>query len=77
VSEQHTAQTHAFRISLRKLNLLAKQISGKPIDFAIMQMKFSEKRASRIVEEMLRKAKDNAIHRKHMIGPKLLVCESL
>ena len=43
-----------------KLNLLGRQISGKPVDSAILQMLFSEKRASKRVKSMLVVAKDHA-----------------
>ncbi|THH21584.1 hypothetical protein EUX98_g8356 [Antrodiella citrinella] len=38
----HKYSTANFKISHRKLNMLGRQISGQPIDMAIMQMKFSE-----------------------------------
>lgn len=44
--EEHKYSTATFKIGPRKLQLLADQISGKPIDLAILQMQFSAKRAA-------------------------------
>ena len=46
---EHKYSTAAFKISPRKLQLLANQISGQPIDYAILQMQFSPKRAAKRV----------------------------
>lgn len=54
-------ETGVIRISHRKLNLLSRQIAGKPIDYAILQMTFSEKRVSTRLRNMLATAKDNAM----------------
>ena len=40
--------------------MLGRQIAGKPIDSAILQMMFSEKRASSRIKSMLVVAKDHA-----------------
>jgi large subunit ribosomal protein L22 len=42
------------------LNKLANQIGGKPIDYAILQMHFSEKRVSAQVERLLLETKQKA-----------------
>ena len=55
--------------------MLASQISGKPIDYALLQMKFSEKRASKHVEALLEELKTKAISEK-MPVKKLIVCKS-
>lgn len=57
--------------------MLANQISGKPIDYAILQMQFSEKRASSRIMNMLATAKDHAIRYKRLDPSKLIVCKSL
>lgn len=62
-----------FSISHRKLNKLSQQIAGKPIDSAIMQMKFSEKRASAQVQSMLVRARGTAIQ-KGLKLDRLVVC---
>ncbi|WFC93953.1 hypothetical protein MBRA1_000579 [Malassezia brasiliensis] len=73
--QEHKYSTAVFRISPRKLNLLANQIIGKPIDFAIVQMQFSAKRAARRVRATLVMARDHAIA-KGMDPSKLLVSEA-
>lgn len=55
--------------------MLGKQISGKPIDHAIMQMQFSEKRASGRIKSMLATAKLHASVYKKMDASRLIVCE--
>lgn len=73
--QEHKYSTAVFRISPRKLKLLANQISGKPIDFAIVQMQFSAKRAARRVRSTLVMARDHAVA-KGMDPSKLLVSEA-
>lgn len=55
--------------------MIGRQISGKPIDHAIMQMQFSEKRASNRIKSMLVTAKLHATVYKNMDSSKLIVCE--
>lgn len=57
---EHKYSTAVFRISPRKLNMLAQQVNGKPIDFAILQMQFSAKRAARRIRSTLVLARDHA-----------------
>ena len=57
--------------------MLGKQISGKPIDHAIMQMQFSEKRASSRIKSMLATAKLHATVYKKMEPSRLVVCECI
>ncbi|KAJ3563846.1 hypothetical protein NP233_g8675 [Leucocoprinus birnbaumii] len=52
------------------------KISGKPIDWAILQMQFSEKRASTRIMNMLATAKDHAQRYKKMDQSKLIVSEA-
>jgi large subunit ribosomal protein L22 len=73
---EHKYSTAHFRISHRKLKLLADQIGGgKPIDYSILQMKFSEKRASRRIMNTLSLARDHAIA-KGMDVTKMVVAEA-
>ncbi|KAJ4478060.1 ribosomal protein L22 [Lentinula aciculospora] len=72
----HKYSTTYFKISPRKLNMLGNQISGKPIDYAILQMQFSEKRASKRIMNMLATAKDHAYRYKHLDTSKLVVAEA-
>lgn len=53
--------------------MLGRQIAGNPIDYAILQMQFSEKRASERVKKMLSLAKDHAVRYKHLDKSKLVV----
>lgn len=73
---EHKYSTAKFRISPRKLQLLADQIgSGKPLDYAILQMQFSEKRASDRVKSTLAVARDHAIA-KGLDPSRLVVAEA-
>ncbi|KAJ3801627.1 mitochondrial 50S ribosomal protein L22 [Lentinula aff. detonsa] len=75
-SPKHKYSTTYFKMSPRKLNMLGNQISGKPIDYAILQMQFSEKRASKRIMNMLATAKDHACRYKHLDMSKLVVGEA-
>lgn len=57
----HLSKSHFFKTSMKKLAPLARQIAGKSIDEAILQMRFSKKRAARDVREHLIQARDEAI----------------
>jgi large subunit ribosomal protein L22 len=59
---EHKYSTAYFRISHRKLQLLADQIGGgKPIDYSILQMQFSQKRAAKRIKSTLALARDHAV----------------
>ncbi|CCL99425.1 uncharacterized protein FIBRA_01443 [Fibroporia radiculosa] len=73
---EHKYSTANFKISHRKLNMLGRQISGKPIDMAILQMQFSEKRASKRLKSMLAVAKDHATRLKGLQEKRLVVAEA-
>ncbi|EJD48445.1 ribosomal protein L22 [Auricularia subglabra TFB-10046 SS5] len=73
----HDAQTRHFKISPRKLNKLANQIGGgTPIDWAILQMGFSEKRAGKKVRDLLLEARDDAQRLKGLRRDRLVVAEA-
>ncbi|TFK28749.1 ribosomal protein L22 [Coprinopsis marcescibilis] len=72
-ASNHKYSTSNFKISHRRLNMLANQISTKPIDYAILQMQFSEKRASIRIMNMLCTAKDHAIRYKKLDPSRLVV----
>ena len=59
--DHHKYSTAWFKISHKKLNDLGRQITGKPIDSAILQMQFSEKRASNRIKSTLALARDHAV----------------
>ncbi|KAF7352793.1 WD-REPEATS-REGION domain-containing protein [Mycena venus] len=72
----HKETTVPFVISHRKLNKLGRQIAGKPIDYAILQMQFSEKRAGSKIKDLLLSAKQKAVQRRRMDSPTLVVAEA-
>ncbi|KAF9057586.1 ribosomal protein L22/L17 [Panaeolus papilionaceus] len=74
--DSHKYSTANFKISHRKLNMLGRQLSGKPIDYAILQMQFSEKRASKRIMNMLATARDHAARYKRLEESKLVVAEA-
>lgn len=65
----HTSKSAFFKTSIKKLAPLARQIAGKSIDEAILQMRFSKKRVARDVLEHLVQARDEAIVIKGMALP--------
>lgn len=73
---EHKYSTSRFRYSPRKLKMLADQISGKPIDFAIIQMQFSSKRVARKIKSTLCLARDHAISAKGMDRSRIIVSEA-
>ena len=62
----HLAKSHFLKTSVKKLGPLARQIAGKPIDDAIIQMRFSPKKAAREVKRHLEYARDEAVARRGM-----------
>lgn len=60
------SKSHWIKTSLKKLGPLARQISGKNIDEAILQMRFSNKKAAKDVLEHLEHAKNVAVVRAGM-----------
>ena len=63
-------KSNMLKTSVKKLGPLARQIAGKPIEDAIVQMRFSKKKAAADVKILLERAKKNAIVRRGMgLGP--------
>lgn len=60
------SKSHMLKTSIKKLGPLARQIAGKPIDDAIVQMRFSKKKAAAEVKKLLELAKNNATVRRGM-----------
>ena len=58
---QSLSRSHFIKTSVKKLAPLARQISGRQIDEAITQMRFSNKKAARDVLEHLEHAKNEAM----------------
>jgi ribosomal protein L22 len=63
---QLLSKSHDFKTSVKKLNPLARQIVGKTVEEAIVQMRFSKKKAARDVLEHLEHAKNEAIVKRGM-----------
>jgi ribosomal protein L22 len=63
---QSLSKSHMLKTSVKKLGPLARQIAGKPIEAAIVQMRFSKKKAAREVKKHLEHARNEAIVRKGM-----------
>lgn len=57
----HLSKSRFFKTSLKKLGPLARQIAGKSIDEAILQMRFSTKKAAREVHKHLIQARNEAV----------------
>lgn len=60
------SKSHDFKTSVKKLVPLAKQITGKTVEEAIIQMRFSKKKVAKDVKEHLEFAKNEAIVRRGM-----------
>ncbi len=58
--------SHFLPTSVKKLGALARQIAGKPLDNALVQMRFSPKRAAREVKAHLEHARNEAVVRRGM-----------
>ncbi|KAI5805845.1 ribosomal protein L22/L17 [Geopyxis carbonaria] len=70
---EHTAASHFFKTSVKKLAPLARQIQGKSVEDAVVQMRFSAKKAAREVLAHLHHAKNEAVVRKGMRVPEMYV----
>jgi ribosomal protein L22 len=57
----HLAKSHFFKTSMKKLSPLARQIAGKPIEDAILQMRFSKKKVAEDIRKHLLQARDEAV----------------
>ncbi len=60
------SKSHFIKTSVKKLGPLARQIAGKTVDDAIVQMRFSKKKAAKEVKEHLAHARNEAIVRRGM-----------
>jgi ribosomal protein L22 len=58
---KHLSRSVFFKGSVKKLMLLARQIAGKPVDEAILQMRFSKKRLATSVKAQLLQARNEAV----------------
>jgi ribosomal protein L22 len=62
----HLSKSHFFKTSMKKLAPLTRQIAGKSVDQAILQMRFSKKKAAQDVLGHLIQARNEAIAIKGM-----------
>ncbi|KAB8295292.1 hypothetical protein EYC80_007198 [Monilinia laxa] len=60
------SKSHDFKTSVKKLVPLAKQIAGKTVEDAIIQMRFSKKKVAKDIKEHLEHAKNEAILKRGM-----------
>ncbi|KAJ2612348.1 39S ribosomal protein L22, mitochondrial [Coemansia sp. RSA 1365] len=65
--------TANFPVSPRKLGMLARQITGQPLNEAIRQMQFSSKRAAKRIRSSLAHARRNAIVQRKMNPENMIV----
>ena len=57
----HVAKSPLYKTSVKKLGPLARQIAGKPLADAMVQMRFSKKKAAKDVLRHLEYARDQAV----------------
>jgi len=63
---QLLSRSHDFKTSVKKVVPLAKQITGKTVDEAIIQMRFSKKKVAADIKAHLEHAKNEAIVKRGM-----------
>ena len=68
-------RTGVFRVSSQKLNMLGRQISRLPLPKAILQMKFSPKKAARDVYSLLMQAQARIINASNPADPSKFVIQ--
>ncbi|OJD34051.1 mitochondrial large ribosomal subunit [Diplodia corticola] len=61
IEREQLMQSGQIKTSVKKLGMLARQIQDKPIEEAILQMRFSKKKAAKKVLEHLEYARDYAV----------------
>ncbi len=72
---QREARAHAryVRIAPRKVRIVINLVRGKPVKEALDILKFVPKRASRVVEKLIRSAVANATHNHEMDEARLFI----
>lgn len=75
-SNESRAVLRMYRSSPQKLNLLAQQIRGLPVQKAIDEMQFSRKRAASDVRKLLKSAVANAENNHELDIDSLVVAEA-
>ena len=66
MERESLSKSHFLKTSVKKLGPLARQITGKTIDEAVVQMRFSKKKMAKEVQKHLEHARDEAIVRRGM-----------
>lgn len=75
-AHEHSYKSAYHKMSHRKLNDISRQVAGMPVDEALIQLQFSEKRAAKTwVKSTLALARDHAVA-KGMDRSKLVVSQS-
>jgi ribosomal protein L22 len=78
---EHMAKSEMMKTSTKKLGMLARQIQGKTLDEAIVQMRFSKKLVAQDVKAHLEAARDEAVVMRGMglgqVGLKAEAAENL
>lgn len=77
-NEQRQARAHAryVRIAPRKVRIVIDLVRGKPVKEALGLLRFVPKRASRVVEKLIRSAAANATHNYEMEEDRLYVAQA-
>ncbi|KAI5812333.1 ribosomal protein L22/L17 [Pyronema omphalodes] len=73
---EHTAASHFIKTSMKKLAPLARQIAGKSVEDAIVQMRFSPKKAAKSVLKHLYYTRDEAILRKGLKSEEMYISQA-
>jgi ribosomal protein L22 len=58
---EHLSKSHNMKTSVKKLGMVARQIAGKTLNDAIVQMRFSKKKVAMEVLSQLEAARDEAV----------------
>ncbi len=75
-NDEATAKVRMLRVSPQKLNLVSKLIRNKPVNHALVQLKFSKKRIAIDVRKCLESAIANAENNHGMDIEELVVAEA-
>ena len=67
------AYLHSVRIAPKKANLIAKMVRGLPVPEAMEQLRRTNKKAARMIEQLLRSAIANASHNDKQDAQTLMV----
>jgi len=73
---EHTAASHFIKTSVKKLAPLARQIVGKNVHDAVLQMRFSPKKAAKEVLAHLHHTRNEAVVRKGMKAEEMYIAQA-